>query len=228
MKCLFIKLTRAAFALAVFVAAATLVPAQDGSDTFQIDKMLGPGSSIGVGKDGKIKISKNEGGDVTQVLARKSVHLVTTDFTMDCDVLTYNAAGNKLVAVGTTTPVKIRAKQLNADCSTFEYYPAEKKAVLSGNPVVHQKSADGNAADITGSRIIVTQTADGGQDVEIESAQRATISTIDSKPAPTKNPATMVIKNPKPASTAPKKAPAKAVEVDEKTIDKIPETSSGE
>lgn len=216
------------FMLAVFALAVAVAPAQDSTgDAFQMDKMLGPGSSIDVGKDGKIKISKNDQGDVTQMMARKSVHLVTTDFAMDCDVLTYNASENKMVAVG--LPVKIRSKQLNADCNSFEYYPVEKKAILSGNPVVHQKSSDGNGGDMSGSRIIVTTTADGGQDVEIESANKAQISsTASSKPAANNNDATIKIKNTKSTATTPKKVPVKPVQIDANTVEKIPETSSGE
>lgn len=212
--------------LVVFASATAVVPAQDTGDAFQMDNMLGPGCGLKVGKDGKIKISRDEQGDVTQIMARKSVQLVMPpDYKMDCNVLTFNKVENKMVAVG--SPVKIRSQKLNADCTTFEYYPSEKKTVLSGNPVVHSNDGN-NSGDMIGSRIIVTQNAGGGQDVEIESGS------ISSPPAPgkpasqDKDAATIKIKNTKPTATTPKKVPVKPVQIDANTIEKIPETSSGE
>ena len=82
--------------LVVFASATAVVPAQDTGDAFQMDNMLGPGCGLKVGKDGKIKISRDEQGDVTQIMARKSVQLVMPpDYKMDCNVLTFNKVGKQ-------------------------------------------------------------------------------------------------------------------------------------
>lgn len=221
-------------ALAFWLGVAAAAPAQTGQ-SMSLD-VLGDDMDLQVGKGGSIRwLADMETGELNKMIARKAVRLRSDKLDLDCDELTYSKGENLILALG--DPVQIKQGAIQASARNFSYYPDEGKAVLTGDPIVRQKTGQ-----VSGEKITIIQ-RNGALEVLVDAgSQGGQVSNTDAAPTPATQPSPRH-REPQPRSAeividaaesqnpdekkndTPRERPTR---IDAGTMDKIPELSVDE
>ena len=120
----------------------------------------------------------SETGGLIELTINRDIRIRSEKLDLDCDFLKYDVGKDRIIATGRTKhPVKLRqGKTMAASCQRLEIYPNDGKSILTGNAVIHQKTADGkDAGKTTAKRITIIQQKDGGSRILIDSGGQVEI-----------------------------------------------------
>lgn len=102
--------------------------------------------------------------ELDSVTAKKGVVFTSEDMTLNADQLDYKARTSELVATGKR--VVVRQGEMVLTCQLFRYFPETQKSEFTGNPILYNKTKDGNVQMVSGGRITVDM-VDGRPQVKI-------------------------------------------------------------
>ncbi|MFP4379070.1 MAG: hypothetical protein ACLFUS_01095 [Candidatus Sumerlaeia bacterium] len=119
---------------------------------------------------GSLHFTMDKDWKPVKMIAKENVRLVSPDFQLFCETLTFLAESDQATALG--NPVRIWQPGMNASCQKLEIYPQEKKSVLTGNPVITREQGPGQEpTTIKGKEITIVQLEDGTMDIRIEAGE---------------------------------------------------------
>ena len=94
-----------------------------------------------------------ETGGLDSVTAKKGVVFTSEDMTLNADQLDYKGSTSELVASGKR--VVVRQGDMVLTCQLFKYFPETQKSEFTGNPILYNKTKDGEVQMVSGGRITV-------------------------------------------------------------------------
>ena len=109
-----------------------------------------------------------ETGGLDSVTAKKGVVFTSEDMTLNADQLDYKGSTSELVASGKR--VVVRQGDMVLTCQLFKYFPETQKSEFTGNPILYNKTKDGEVQMVSGGRITV-DVVDGAPQVKISAPE---------------------------------------------------------
>ncbi|PKO17541.1 hypothetical protein CVU37_08615 [candidate division BRC1 bacterium HGW-BRC1-1] len=103
-------------------------------------------------------------GSLDSVTAKKGVVFTSEDMTLNADQMDYKGSTSELVASGKR--VVVRQGDMVLTCQLFKYFPETQKSEFTGNPILYNKTKDGEVQMVSGGRITV-DVVDGKPQVKI-------------------------------------------------------------
>jgi lipopolysaccharide export system protein LptA len=171
----------AGLATLLFFAALCLLPgvARAQFQDFSMDNLVSGDANIKT--SGSLQFSMDADWKPVKMIAKENVRVVTKDFSLACDTLTYLAADNQATALG--SPVHLTQPGLDATCQKLELFPAEGKSILTGNPVIKRDQGPGKEpTTIRGRKITIIQRPDKTFDILIDAGEVGSGKSGDAKP----------------------------------------------
>ncbi len=107
-------------------------------------------------------------GSLDSVTAKKGVVFTSEDMTLNADQMDYKGSTSELVASGKR--VVVRQGDMVLTCQLFKYFPETQKSEFTGNPILYNKTKDGEVQMVSGGRITV-DVVDGKPQVKISAPE---------------------------------------------------------
>lgn len=132
--------------------AATSRPADTSGNLLSGDK---PFSLTVDETEGVVNYKFGDGNELQGFVAKRGVIISSDELAINSDQADYDALASELVASGQR--VIVRMGELVATCQLFRYSPKTQEGILTGNPVVYNRTKDGQVSTITARRFTFFQ-----------------------------------------------------------------------
>lgn len=107
--------------------------------------------------------------ELRSIKARKGAIFSSEDMTINSDDFEFKAKTQQLFATG--RKVLIRQGEIIMTCQCLKYDAKTQKSVLTGNPIMYNKQADGKLTTTSGREIIITN-VNGSPQVQVKADKR--------------------------------------------------------